>query len=111
MSKRTLMGFSAASFDKAYRQFQADAEPVESPTRASDPTPSEDCAGFAAGDVLFARISRVKIHASAQSDSPQLSQLDKHEKVICLGENQGRFLKVRSANAEGWVDESLLTRH
>jgi hypothetical protein len=39
-----------------------------------------------------------------------VGQLDKKEEVVYLGETQDRFLKVKSATAEGWVDQALLTK-
>lgn len=37
-----------------------------------------------------------------------LGQLGKQKEVVYLGERDGRYLKVRSADLEGWADEALL---
>jgi glutaredoxin len=112
MGKQKLTGFSAASFDKAYAQFQADQASPNAATQASPaaPAPTPAAGGFAAGDILVARIARVKVLAEAKSRAETVGQLDKKEEVVYLGETQDRFLKVKSATAEGWVDQALLTK-
>ncbi|MDZ7595447.1 MAG: glutaredoxin domain-containing protein [Thiobacillus sp.] len=111
-----LNGFAAASYDKAWARFQAEqasatpAGAVQTSTSAQ-PTavPSGPVAnGFTPGDVLIARIARVKLLDDAQPQAKVLGQLAKHEEVIYLGETQGRYLRVKGADAEGWAEQSLL---
>jgi glutaredoxin len=112
MGSHKLTGFSAASFDKTYAQFQAEQVGTESTaTGAAQPlsqSASHSAAAYGAGDLLSARIARVKLLAEPRPGSSALSQLEKKEEVIYLGEAQGRYLKVKSAAAEGWVDQALI---
>lgn len=117
MGSHKLTGFSAASFDKTYAWFQAeqasasstaaDAQPGAKPTGQ---VASPSVAAYSAGDLLSARIARVKLLAEPRPESSALGQLDKQEEVIYLGEAQGRYLKVRSAAFEGWVDQALIAK-
>lgn len=115
MGSHKLTGFSAASFDKTYAKFQAEqssaasgtAQPGAKPTSAA---PGPAVAAYTEGDLLTTRIARVKLLADPQAESAALSQLDKKEEVIYLGEAQGRYLKVKSASAEGWVDRALVIK-
>ena len=107
MGTQKLIGFSAASFDTAYARFQTElAQSAASPKTAAGPSAS----GFASGDVLVARIARVKLFAEAKPAARAVGQLARQEEVIFLGETQGRYLKVRGADAEGWADEALLAK-
>lgn len=118
MGSHKLTGFSAASFDKTYAKFQAEqpsAAPAASGTaqpgaKLSSAAPSPSIAAYTEGDLLTTRIARVKLLADPQAESAALSQLDKKEEVIYLGEAQGRYLKVKSASAEGWVDRALVIK-
>jgi glutaredoxin len=118
MGSRKLTGFSAASFDQTYAQFQA--EQASAATAASGGTrPAAKPAGqsashaavvYGAGDLLSVRIARVKLLAEPKPESKAISQLDKQEEVIYLGDAQGHYLKVKSAAAEGWVDQALVAK-
>jgi glutaredoxin len=117
MGSHKLTGFSAASFDKTYARFQAEqagasstASGAQTGVRPPGQAASESVAAYSAGDLLFARIARVNLLAEPRPESKALGQLDKQEEVIYLGEAQGRYLKVRSAAFEGWVDQVLVTK-
>jgi SH3-like domain-containing protein len=58
--------------------------------------------------VRASRIARVKLLAEARPQGKVLGQLGKQEEVIYLGETDGRFLRVKSADLEGWADQALL---
>lgn len=103
MGTQTLTGFSTASFDAAYARFQADR------ARAAT-APATGAVAFATGDVLVARIARVKLLNEAQPAARAVGELARNEEVIVLGEVRGRYLRVRSADAEGWADQTLLAR-
>lgn len=110
---QVLQGFSAASFDKAYRNYQA----AQGTSGAGGPTSSTSNASsgsqnqaYQSGDVLSARISKVKILAEAEPGARSLGLLAKNEEVIYLGESQGRYLKVQSAEQSGWVEQALVTK-
>lgn len=113
-----LNGFAAASYDKAWARFQteqASAVPVGAVQTSTSAQPTAVPSGpvvngFTVGDVLVARIARVKFLAEPRPESNTLGQLDKQEEVIYLGEAQGRYLKVRSAAFEGWVDQTLIAK-
>jgi glutaredoxin len=118
MGSRKLTGFSAVSFDQTYAQFQT--EQASAATAASGGTQpatkpagqpaSQAVAAYGAGDLLSVRIARVKLLAEPQPASKAIGQLDKQEEVIYLGDAQGRYLKVKSAAAEGWVDQALVIK-
>lgn len=111
-----LSGFSAASYDKAWARFQteqASAAPVGAVQTSTSAQPTAVPSGpvvnsFTAGDVLVARIARVKLLDDARPQAKVLGQLGKNEEVIYLGEVQGRYLRVKGADAEGWAEQSLL---
>jgi glutaredoxin len=115
-----LSGFSAASYDKAWTQFQMElasaapagaGQPSAAPAGASSTSAQPAGAtanGYTAGDVLVACIARVKLLAEARPQGKVLGQLGKQEEVIYLGETDGRFLRVKSADLEGWADQALL---
>jgi glutaredoxin len=120
MGNHKLTGFSAATYDKAYAQFQADkanaASTVSSGAQAAvkqpDPAvnPSVTWAAYRAGDLLSTRIARVTLLADPRPGSRALSQLEKQEEVIYLGEAHDRYLKVKSVAHEGWVDQALVAK-
>jgi glutaredoxin len=118
MGEHKLTGFSAASFDKTYAQFQTEQASSQATAQATLPaapattsaTPNPPAVAFIAGDVLIARIARVKLLSDAQPVAKATGQLARNEEVIYLGEAQGRYLKVRSADVEGWVDHALLAK-
>jgi SH3-like domain-containing protein len=60
--------------------------------------------------VRTCRIARVKLLAEARPQGKVLGQLARNEEVIYLGEAQGHYLRVRSADLEGWVDQALLAK-
>jgi SH3-like domain-containing protein len=77
----------------------------------------EEVAGDVWGDVPLtakesdaddARIARVKLLSEAQPAARSVGQLARNEEVVYLGEAQGRYPRVRSADLEGWVDQALL---
>lgn len=121
-----LSGFAAASYDKAWAQFQVELASA-APATAGQPSAAPAGAGqaslsvqpvavpagsvvngLAAGDVLVAHIARVKLLDDAQPQAKVLGQLDKQEEVIYLGKAQGRYLRVKGADLEGWAEQSLL---
>lgn len=110
-----LSGFSAVSYDNAWARFQAEQpgatpaaqQSVAAAPHAAAPAPAA-ANGLTAGDVLVARIAHVKLLSNAQPQAKVLGQLGKHEEVIYLGETQGRYLRVKSADAEGWAEHALL---
>ncbi len=118
MGSHQLTGFSAASFDKTYARFQSDlASPPSAKTEGTQPAskpaipPANSIvAAYGSGDVLSTRIARVKLLAEPRPESSALGRLDKQEEVVYLGEAQGRYLKVRSAAHEGWVDQALVVK-
>ena len=104
IGNQKLTGFSAASYDVAYTKFQA-GHPVAMATNSNGEIAGES---FAAGEVLVARIARVKLLASAAANARALGQLGKGEEVNYLGETQHIWLKVKSTEAEGWVERALV---
>ena len=118
MGSHQLTGFSAASFDKTYAKFQSDLASTassktgsaQSAPKPASPSANALVAAYGGGDVLSTRIARVKLLAEPRPESRALGQLDKQEEVVYLGESQGRYLKVRSAAHEGWVDQALVVK-
>jgi glutaredoxin len=114
VGSETLNGWSATHFEAMRKRLEArkTAEPervteAAPPQAAAAPAPAA-ASGLAAGDVLVARIARVKLLKDAQPQAKVLGQLGKQEEVIYLGKTDGRYLKVRSADLEGWADQALL---
>jgi len=107
-----LNGFAAASYDKAWARFQTEqasaAQAGAGQASISAQQTGHVVNGFTACDVLVARIARVKLLHDAQPQAKVLGQLGKNEEVIYLGETQGRYLRVKGADAEGWAEQSLL---
>ncbi len=106
----TLNGWSVPHFEG----MRSRLETRLAASRAATPPPPDNAAqeiprdALAAGSVLIARIPRVRLLAEAQPRASVLGQLGKHEEVVYLGESQGRYLRVQGAEAEGWVDRTLL---
>lgn len=104
-----MMGFSQANFDRLYTGFQAETKTKDSerlkPRYQTDEAPSGPAA---AGDVLIAKIDRVKILSRPAPRSNVLSWMAKHEEAVFLGNTHAHFLKVKSASTEGWVDKALV---
>lgn len=103
LGDQKLVGFSAATFDRAYKKFQAQ-HPAASPQTAAA------SASLNTGDVLAARIGRVQVLADADDQATRLGYLAKHEEVIYLGQTQGRYIKVQGADHSGWVDQALVAK-
>lgn len=126
MGSQKLNGFAAGSYDKAWARFQteqasaaqagagsagamqAGASQASTSAQPAAAPSAPVINGFTAGDVLVARIARVKLLHDAQPQARVLGQLGKNEEVIYLGEAQGRYLRVKGADAEGWAEQSLL---
>lgn len=88
MGSHKLTGFSAASFDKTYALFQAEQSSTVSTAASTQPgvkpaghTASPLVAAYSVGDLLSARIARVKLLAEPRPESNTLGQLDKQEEV------------------------------
>lgn len=118
MGSHKLTGYSAASFDSTYARFQAEqaravptvAAPAQPAVKPASPPANPLVAPYGAGDLLTARIARVRLLADAQPQAKVLGELAKQEEVVYLGESQGRYLKVKSAALEGWVDQALVVK-
>jgi glutaredoxin len=124
VGSETLNGWSAGAFEAMRRRLearkaaeqastaQAGAGQASGASAGANPTSVQPAGavanGYTAGDVLIARIARVKLLAEAQPAARPVGQLARNEEVIYLGEAQGRYLRVRSADLEGWADQALL---
>jgi hypothetical protein len=64
--------------------------------------------GFQTGDVLVPKIKGVKIYTAADKASKVVSATA--SEFVYLGEDSGAFVKVASADGEGWVEKVLITR-
>jgi hypothetical protein len=64
--------------------------------------------GFQTGDVLIPKIKGVKIYAAADKTSKVVSATA--SEFVYLGEDSGAFVKVASADGEGWVEKVLINR-
>lgn len=112
----TLNGWSATHFEAMRKRLEARqaAEQASAATadsaKASAINAPASAQAFAAGDVLVARIARVKLLADAKPEARVLGQLARHEEVIALGEVQGRYVRVKSADTEGWAEHALLAK-
>lgn len=112
----TLNGWSVSHFEAMRKRLEARqaAEQASAATadgaRTSATHAPATAQPFAAGDVLVARIARVKLLADARPEARVLGQLARHEEVIALGEVQGPYIRVKSADTEGWVEQALLAK-
>jgi glutaredoxin len=114
MGEQKLTGFSPASFDAAYAKFQA-GQPSAADARAGQASVAgaragQPSAAGAQGDVLVARIARVKIMNEAHARARVAGQLAKGEEVIFLGETRNGYARVKSAETEGWAEQDLLAK-
>lgn len=75
------------------------------PVSAAEAAPQAG-AGFQAGDVLVPKIRGVKIFAAADKGSKVVSA-DSAE-FVYMGEETNGFVKVASANGEGWVERIMV---
>ena len=62
------------------------------------------------GDVLFPKITGVKIMGGAAETGKAVATLDKGEELIYMGVEENGFLKVESGKGAGWVKKILVTK-
>lgn len=62
------------------------------------------------GDVLFPKISGVKIMAAAAEAGKAVATLGKGEELIYMGVEENGFLKVESGKGGGWVKKILVMK-
>jgi curli biogenesis system outer membrane secretion channel CsgG len=65
---------------------------------------------FNEGDVLYPKISGVKILGSAADGGKALATLEKGEELIYMGAEENGFVKVESGKGGGWVKKILVTK-
>ncbi len=65
---------------------------------------------FNEGDVLFPKISGVKIMGSASESGKAVATLDKGEELIFMGAEENGFVQVESGKGGGWVKKILVTK-
>jgi hypothetical protein len=65
---------------------------------------------FNVGDTIQGKIGGVKVLGSANASGKVLFSLKKGEEVVVVEPDKNGFLKVQSANGEGWVDQRLMRR-
>jgi glutaredoxin len=99
--QKTMMGFTAASFDKHYAEFQRALE-VESTASAAK--------GLNPGDELVGKIDGVKVYMQASKSNASLMQLKMQDKVIYMGEERDGLYRVTTPKGEGWVDKLLVKK-
>ena len=63
----------------------------------------------AAGAVIFAKISNVKIYSAPSRDSKVVATVSKSDEMVASGEVKNGFVQVDSSNASGWVQQTLVT--
>jgi hypothetical protein len=61
-----------------------------------------------AGQVLAAKIGNVKVYSAPSRDSKVVGTLQKTDELVASGEVKNGFVQVDSANASGWVQQSLV---
>jgi hypothetical protein len=62
------------------------------------------------GDVLFPKITGVKIMGGSAETGKAVATLDKGEELIYMGVEENGFLKVESGKGAGWVKKILVTK-
>jgi curli biogenesis system outer membrane secretion channel CsgG len=62
------------------------------------------------GDVLFPKISGVKLMAGAAEAGRTVATLGKGDELIYMGTEEGGFLKVESGKGSGWVKKILVAK-
>jgi len=65
---------------------------------------------FNEGDTVLPKLGNLKVYSQPNESSKPVATLAKGEEMIFLGEEQGGFLKIESANGGGWVKKILITR-
>ena len=65
---------------------------------------------FASGDVLMPKIPGIKVLRDSNSSAKQVASLKREEQVVFLGDEKNGFLKIQSADGEGWVDKRMMKK-
>jgi len=65
---------------------------------------------FNEGDVLYPKISGVKVMGSAGEGGKVVATLAKTDEMIYMGEEQAGYLKVESGSGAGWVKKILVSK-
>jgi curli biogenesis system outer membrane secretion channel CsgG len=65
---------------------------------------------FNEGDILYPKISKVKLMDGPASSSNLVATLTKADEMIFMGEEQDGFVYVESGEGGGWVKKLLVTR-
>jgi curli biogenesis system outer membrane secretion channel CsgG len=76
----------------------------------SDGLPQKTQTPFQEGDVLRSKIASIKILASPSDTARVVGTLTKTDEFVFLGQEDGGYLRVQTANTEGWVKAILVTR-
>lgn len=104
LGDKATYGFSEASFDKNYADFQASLTRAPSHKDAQ----SNDGGALQAGQTMVGKIAGIKIYAQPSKSSQKVMALGKTDEVIYMGEERDGLYRVTTPQGEGWVDKLLV---
>jgi hypothetical protein len=62
----------------------------------------------AAGQVVFAKISNVKVYSGPSRESKVVGTVSRNEELVASGDARNGFVQVDSSNVSGWVQQTLV---
>ena len=104
-----LIGFSASLFDHKYAEYEKTLVAIkgQQPAPASGKSGSQNT-GFIAGAKLVTKITGARIVATPMRGSRPITELDRGAVVVFSGEEKDGFLRVTSAQGNGWVERVVV---
>lgn len=105
----------ASSFLKNYNKIVAlmwdDPSLIRMPSKSGGlPAGSVQADGFAEGDVLSPKIDNVKILLAPIGTASTVTQVNRTDGVVYLGEEKDGYLRVESSRGEGWIRKTLVSK-
>lgn len=106
--QKTQMGFSPASFEQNYAEFQRTLA-------AKGTTPANAAYGGSPiapqpGDALIGKIPGVPVYRQPSKAADKLILLAKTDAVVYMGEERDGLYRVTTPQGEGWVDKLLVKK-
>jgi glutaredoxin len=110
MDKKTFVGFSKSSFDRAYAEFRNPGAAAGQYAAPRDKPEKLGLAGLPKGAVLVGKRPGTAVYSDAVAEKQTIFHvLLKHDKVTYLGEERNGMLKVATPTGPGWVVKHYVT--
>lgn len=105
---KAIYGFTEATFDKNYSDFQASL--AAAPHGGDKGVQAANDSSMQAGQSMVGKISGIKVYALPSKSAEKLMTLGKTDEVIYMGEERNGLYRVTTQKGEGWVDKLLVKK-